>query len=100
MDSDAAPFERIPHVIGGRYGLWSKEFRPAHVKAVFGELARFDVLDGRRPKRRFTVGIRDDVTDLSLVADEDFRYERPPGEVQAMLFSLAPTARWERTRHQ
>ena len=42
MDTDAPPFERAPHVIGGRYGLSSKEFRPAHVKAVFDELARFE----------------------------------------------------------
>ena len=61
MDTDAAPFERAPHVIGGRYGLSSKEFRPAHVKAVFDELARFDdaggtaaeaALHGRHPRRR------------------------------------------------
>ena len=47
MDADAPPFERAPHVIGGRYGLSSKEFRPAHVKAVFDELARFDTPQGR-----------------------------------------------------
>jgi pyruvate-ferredoxin/flavodoxin oxidoreductase len=44
-----------PVVIGGRYGLASKEFTPAMVKAVFDELAK------DRPKRRFTVGINDDV---------------------------------------
>ena len=44
--------------------------------------------DGRRPKRRFTVGIRDDVTGLSLDGDDDFRYPRPAGEVQAMFFGL------------
>ena len=87
MDSDDPPFASAPHVIGGRYGLSSKEFRPAHVKAVFDELAGFDT-GGRRPKRRFTVGIHDDVTHLSLDADETFRYPRPAGEVQAMFFGL------------
>lgn len=50
----------LPRVIGGRYGLSSKEFGPACVQAVFDELA----LDNPRP--RFTVGIFDDVTGLSL----------------------------------
>ena len=88
MDTDAPPFERAPHVIGGRYGLSSKEFRPAHVAQVFAELARFDAPEERAPKRRFTVGIRDDVTRLSLEGGEDFRYPRPAGEVQAMFFGL------------
>jgi pyruvate-ferredoxin/flavodoxin oxidoreductase len=95
MDCDAPPFERRPHVIGGRYGLSSKEFRPAHVKAVFDELARFDAGpadaangDRRDPKRCFTVGIHDDVTNLSLDPDDGFRHERPAGEVQAMFFGL------------
>jgi pyruvate-ferredoxin/flavodoxin oxidoreductase len=87
MDTDNPPFGLAPHVIGGRYGLSSKEFRPAHVKAVFDELALFDA-GGRRPTRRFTVGIRDDVTKLSLDVDEAFRYPRPAGEVQAMFFGL------------
>jgi pyruvate-ferredoxin/flavodoxin oxidoreductase len=87
MDSDAPPFERTPHVVGGRYGLSSKEFRPTHVKAVFDELARFET-PGPAPKRRFTVGIYDDVTGLSLDADDGFSYQRPAGEVQAMFFGL------------
>ena len=49
-----------PRVIGGRYGLASKEFTPAMAAAVFAEL------DAAEPKRRFTVGIVDDVTHLSL----------------------------------
>ena len=52
--------------VGGRYGLGSKEFTPAMVKSVFDELA------GDRPKRRFTVGIVDDVTHLSLDVDDQF----------------------------
>ncbi len=58
---------RHPRVIGGRYGLGSKEFTPAMAKAVFDEAA------AAAPKRRFTVGIADDVTDLSLAVDNEFR---------------------------
>jgi pyruvate-ferredoxin/flavodoxin oxidoreductase len=57
----------MPRVIGGRYGLASKEFTPGMVKAVFDELS------GVAPKRQFTVGIHDDLTHLSLPWDADFR---------------------------
>lgn len=57
----------MPRVIGGRYGLASKEFTPAMVKAVFDELA------AATPKRQFTVGIHDDLTHLSLPWDTAFR---------------------------
>jgi pyruvate-ferredoxin/flavodoxin oxidoreductase len=57
---------RHPQIIGGRYGLSSKEFTPAMVKAVFDELAKKD------PKPHFTVGIDDDVTHLSLKYDRGF----------------------------
>ena len=52
------------------------------VKGVFDELSR------ERPKRHFTVGIYDDVTHLSLAADNDFAVPRPDGEVQAVFFGL------------
>jgi len=58
-----------PRVIGGRYGLSSKEYTPAMAKAVFDELKQAG------PKRHFTVGITDDVTHLSLKVDEDFDTE-------------------------
>ncbi|WP_242464933.1 pyruvate:ferredoxin (flavodoxin) oxidoreductase [Rhodospirillum rubrum] len=58
-----------PAVIGGRYGLSSKEFTPAMVKAIFDELAKAN------PKQAFTVGIEDDVTHLSLSVDRSFRIE-------------------------
>jgi pyruvate-ferredoxin/flavodoxin oxidoreductase len=58
-------------VIGGRYGLGSKEFTPAMVKAVFDELTV------EHPRRRFTVGIIDDVTHLSLEVEPDFRVDLP-----------------------
>jgi pyruvate-ferredoxin/flavodoxin oxidoreductase len=57
----------MPRVIGGRYGLASKEFTPGMVKAVFDELGQ------ATPKREFTVGIHDDLTHLSLAWDADFR---------------------------
>jgi pyruvate-ferredoxin/flavodoxin oxidoreductase len=59
----------LPLVVGGRYGLSGKEFDPAMVKAVLDELARPE------PKARFTVGITDDVTHLSLVVDPSFDIE-------------------------
>ena len=65
-------------VIGGRYGLGSKEFTPAMAKAVFDEVGRRD------PKRRFTVGIVDDVTGLSLEVD-DVVPGRPCGSVGGVL---------------
>ncbi len=55
-----------PAVVGGRYGIGSKEFTPAMVKAVY------DNLDSEQPKDHFTVGIRDDVTHQSLDWDESF----------------------------
>ena len=64
-----APFAAIPRVIGGRYGLSSKEFTPAMVKAVFDELAKAE------PKNHFTVGINDDVTHTSLECDPHFSTE-------------------------
>ncbi|MBE7485767.1 MAG: pyruvate:ferredoxin (flavodoxin) oxidoreductase [Polyangiaceae bacterium] len=57
----------VPRILGGRYGLSSKEFTPAMVKAVFAEL------DATSPKRSFSVGIVDDVTKLSLDVDPSFR---------------------------
>ena len=64
--ADARP---MPRVIGGRYGLSSKEFTAAMAKAVFDEAAK------ERPRPRFTVGIVDDVTGLSLDVDSGFRAE-------------------------
>ncbi|MFN0156207.1 MAG: pyruvate:ferredoxin (flavodoxin) oxidoreductase [Gaiella sp.] len=62
--------EPRPLVIGGRYGLASKEFTPAMARAVLDELARDE------PRRRFTVGITDDVTHLSLTVDESWSTEQ------------------------
>ena len=69
MADGSAPFTDFPTIIGGRYGLSSKEFTPAMVKAVFDEQS------SATPKRRFTVGIEDDVTHLSLPYDPEFSVE-------------------------
>jgi pyruvate-ferredoxin/flavodoxin oxidoreductase len=69
LSSGELPFS-MPNVVGGRYGLSSKEFTPAMVKGVFDELTK------ERPKNHFTVGIYDDVTHTSLPWDETFDIEK------------------------
>jgi pyruvate-ferredoxin/flavodoxin oxidoreductase len=68
-------------VIGGRYGLASKEFTPAMVKGVFDELRK------KSPKNHFTIGIQDDVTHTSLDYDPEFSTE-VPGTVRALFYGL------------
>jgi pyruvate-ferredoxin/flavodoxin oxidoreductase len=63
------PLKSEPRVVAGRYGLSSKEFTPAMVKAVFDEL------DKKSPRRHFTIGIVDDVTHTSLPWDASFKTE-------------------------
>ncbi len=75
------PFAAYPRIIGGRYGLSSKEFTPAMVKAVFDEAAKDS------PKNHFTVGIKDDVTLTSLDFDPEFSTEDPQ-TVRAMFYGL------------
>ncbi|GMV32512.1 MAG: pyruvate:ferredoxin (flavodoxin) oxidoreductase [Chloroflexi bacterium CFX1] len=71
----------LPTVIGGRYGLSSKEFTPAMAKAVFDELSKPD------PKTHFTVGIHDDVTHTSLDVDYSFSLESDD-TVRCVFFGL------------
>ncbi len=66
-----APFSTMPRIIGGRYGLSSKDFTPAQAKAVFAELQK------DKPKNHFTIGINDDVTHTSLEYDPTFAIEDP-----------------------
>jgi len=75
------PFKQLPKIIGGRYGLSSKEFTPAMVKAVLDELAK------PAPKNHFTVGISDDVTHTSLEVDPSFSTEAPDA-VRALFYGL------------
>jgi pyruvate-ferredoxin/flavodoxin oxidoreductase len=76
-----SPFAATPRVIGGRYGLSSKEFTPAMVKAVLDEAAK------PKPKNHFTVGIVDDVTQTSLNYDPSFSTEDPK-TVRALFYGL------------
>lgn len=69
QSSEHPKFKHIPKVIGGRYGLSSKEFTPAMVKTIFDELGK------NTPKNHFTIGINDDVTHTSLPFDSDFDIE-------------------------
>jgi len=81
LDLGIAPFAAQPKVIGGRYGLSSKEFTPAMVKGVFDEMSK------ATPKNHFTVGIYDDVTHTNLDWDPSFEI-LGDHDVQAMFFGL------------
>jgi pyruvate-ferredoxin/flavodoxin oxidoreductase len=72
----------MPRVIGGRYGLSSKEFTPGMVAAVFDEL------DRDQPKNSFSIGIHDDVSHLSLDWDASFRSNAHEHSVQALFYGL------------
>ena len=71
----------LPKVIGGRYGLSSKEFTPAMVKAAYDNLAV------EKPKTHFTVGITDDVAHSSLPVDHNFSTE-PDDVIRALFYGL------------
>jgi pyruvate-ferredoxin/flavodoxin oxidoreductase len=81
MADGIAPFETAPRVIGGRYGLSSKEFTPAMLKGLFDEMAT------EKPKNHFTVGIEDDVTQTSIDYNPDFSVE-PNDVVRALFWGL------------
>jgi pyruvate-ferredoxin/flavodoxin oxidoreductase len=81
LSSGNAPFKFFPRVIGGRFGLGSKEFTPAMAKAVFDEL------DEPAPRTHFTVGINDDVSFASLAYERDFRTESDK-VVRAVFYGL------------
>ena len=71
----------MPKLIGGRYGLSSKEFTPAMVKAIYDELVK------EKPKNHFTIGIFDDLTQSSLEFDPSFTLQEE-GMTQALFFGL------------
>ncbi|MCB2153869.1 pyruvate:ferredoxin (flavodoxin) oxidoreductase [bacterium] len=79
--SDSPIFASVPAIVGGRYGLGSKEFTPAMVAGVF------DTLTAKKPKNHFTVGIIDDLTNTSLPWDPEFHTERPD-VVRALFYGL------------
>jgi pyruvate-ferredoxin/flavodoxin oxidoreductase len=80
-NAGSLPFAALPKVIGGRYGLSSKEFTPAMVKGIFNELAK------PAPKNHFTIGIEDDISHSSLSYDPDFSTE-DPNTVRALFYGL------------
>jgi pyruvate-ferredoxin/flavodoxin oxidoreductase len=81
MADGKCDFKGYPVIVGGRYGLGSKEFTPAQVKATF------DNLNAAKPRNKFVVGIVEDVTGCSLDLDPSF-YNPMPGAYQAMFFGL------------
>ncbi len=81
VNSGTAPFDTMPLVIGGRYGLSSKEFTPAMIKGIFDEMAK------PTPKNHFTVGIVDDLTHTHIEYDPGFDIE-PSDTVRAMFWGL------------
>jgi len=81
MTEEIAPFKEAPKVIGGRYGLSSKEFTPGMVKGIFDEMKK------PIPKNHFTIGIQDDVTHSSLDYDPDFSIEGDE-VIRSMFFGL------------
>jgi pyruvate-ferredoxin/flavodoxin oxidoreductase len=74
-------FDHLPQIVGGRFGLGSKEFTPAMVKGVFDELS------SEEPRNHFTVGIADDVTLTSIDYDPLFTTE-PHEQVRAIFWGL------------
>ncbi|MCJ7657175.1 MAG: pyruvate:ferredoxin (flavodoxin) oxidoreductase, partial [Candidatus Atribacteria bacterium] len=76
-----ASFKNTPKIIGGRYGLSSKEFTPAMVKGLFDEMKK------NIPKNHFTIGINDDVTHTSISHDPDFSIE-PVDRTRAVFYGL------------
>lgn len=74
-------WKTLPKIVGGRYGLSSKEFTPSMVKAVFDELKK------EAPKNGFTIGIHDDVMHTSLDFDPDFSIEKPD-TIRCMFYGL------------
>ncbi len=91
LSNPAPRFVALPTVIGGRYGLASKEFTPAMVLAVFAALtpgpAVASMVAGM-PPRRFTLGITDDVSGLSLPFDPSFRTQAAHETFAAVFYGL------------
>ncbi|HEB82290.1 MAG TPA: pyruvate:ferredoxin (flavodoxin) oxidoreductase, partial [Gammaproteobacteria bacterium] len=86
QDNGNKRFAQMPVIIGGRYGLSSKEFTPAMVKAVLDELK--PKADGTRAKNHFTIGITDDVSHSSLPWDAGFRTDAHESCFQAVFYGL------------
>jgi len=81
ISTGIAHFKETPKIIGGRYGLSSKEFTPAMIKGVFDEMIK-DI-----PKNHFTIGINDDVTHTSISYDPNYSVE-PTDRTRAVFYGL------------
>ena len=81
MEKGISKFKGYPKIVGGRYGLGSKDFTPAMVKAIFDNLSQ------NRPKNHFTIGIKDDVSGTSLDYDESFDIGEK-GEFRSLFYGL------------
>jgi pyruvate-ferredoxin/flavodoxin oxidoreductase len=81
VSAGKAPFKTMPRIIGGRYGLSSKEFTPTMIKAVYDEMKK------DQPKNHFTVGINDNVSHTSLTFDPNFSVEKDD-VVRAIFYGL------------
>ncbi len=75
-------FASLPRILGGRYGLSSKEFTPGMIRAVF------DNLRAEQPKNHFTIGIHDDVSHTSLEWDDSARNRDMEGVIQCLFYGL------------
>jgi len=82
MSSEQPRFSQMPRIIGGRFGLSSKEFTPGMIKGIFSELAK------DRPKNDFTVGIIDDLTQTNLDWDTDFRSDASKANINCLFYGL------------
>ncbi len=80
--SGGARFASLPRILGGRYGLSSKEFTPGMIRAVFDNLA------ADKPKNHFTIGIHDDVSHTSLEWDNTARNRDMEGVIQCLFYGL------------
>ena len=81
-NTGGSEFAAMPRVVGGRFGLSSREFRPGMINGIFAELER------NTPKNNFTVGIIDDVTHLSLAWDDGYRIDAGEGVMCSMFYGL------------
>jgi len=79
---DALPFAAMPKVVGGRFGLSSKEFTPGMVRAVFENMHQ------ATPKNHFTIGIQDDVTNSSLDWEEDSGTAADSNTIECLFYGL------------
>ncbi|MCF6148782.1 MAG: pyruvate:ferredoxin (flavodoxin) oxidoreductase [Candidatus Kuenenia sp.] len=82
MEKGMAKFKEYPKIVGGRYGLGSKDFTPAMVKAIYDNISQ------DMPKNHFTIGINDDICNTSLEYDENFNTANESNVFRALFYGL------------